>query len=132
MYDEDKQALLTGNARVFSRISVVGTEVVFTEDDYIGDWKYEDFRYVPDTGFLGQFVERLFDCNLLGVPLNVDLTNAEINVQFGIMATPNAPIHWYDYGNFIVTKKEYNDTEDKTAIQCSDYTKLFNTNFCNF
>ncbi len=129
MYEEDKQALLTGAAKVFSRISVVGTEVVFTEDDYIGDWTYEDFRYVPDTGFLGQFVERLFDCNLLGVPLNVDLTNAEINVQFGIMATPNAPIHWYDYGNFIVTKKEYNDTEDTTVIECSDYTKLFNTNF---
>lgn len=129
MYDEDKQALLSGGARVYSRISLVGTNTVFTENDYIGDWKYEDFRYVPDTGFLGQFVERLFDCNLLGIPLNINLMDAEINVQFGVMATPDAPIHYYDYGNFIVTKVTYNDTEDKTSIQCSDYTKLFNGTF---
>ena len=131
MTNDDKAAILNGGAKVFSTVTVVGTNFIFTEDDYISNWTYEDFRYVPDTGFLGEFVEKLFDCELLGVPLNCDLENATVNLKLGVMATPGAPIHYYDYGNFIVTKVTYSDTDDKTKIECADYAKLFNGTFTN-
>ena len=131
VYNEDKQALLNGNARVYSRISIPNTQIVFTEDDYISNWTYEDFRYVPDTGFLGQFVERVFKCDLLGIPLNIDINNTRLHVEFGVKSRPDAPIHYYQYGDFIVVKSSYNDTEDKTTIECRDLAKLFNDKFIN-
>ena len=127
----DKQAILRGGERIYSRIKVLDTNYIFSEDDYIGNWNYEDFRYVPDTGFLGQFVERIFDCELLGIPLECDLNNKTIELEIGVKATPASGINYYNYGRFIVTKCTYSDTDDKTKIECADFAKLFNDNFVN-
>lgn len=123
----DKQALKNNGYTVLAKISIVGTDTVFTEDDYIVDWDYEDYRYVPNTGFIGQFVERLLDGNLQNISDGVILEDTEINLQLGIVnALDNNTTTWYDYGNFLITKVEKTDTTGNYKFESADYTKKFN------
>lgn len=124
--NEDKQLLKENAALVVCKISVVGTELVYTEDDYIADWKYEDFRYVPENGFIGQFVERLLDGKFKNLPTDLILENKEINLQLGIKNPENDNVNYYDYGNFIITKIGDTDASGETSFESSDYTKKFN------
>lgn len=124
--DIDKQALLENAATVITKIRIVGTDIEFTEDDYVAEWTYEDFRYVPENGFIGQFVERLFDGKLLQIPDGVSLENQEINMQLGIVNNLDNKTTFYDYGNFIVTELSVADTTGQYTYKSSDYTKRFN------
>lgn len=126
----DKQALKENGYTVLSKITIVGTDTVFTEDDHIVDWEYEDYRYVPDNGFIGQFVERILDGNLQDISEDVILENTEINLQLGIVnALDNNTTTWYDYGNFLITKVEKTDTTGEYKFESADYTKKFNKVF---
>lgn len=151
----DKQALKENSYTVLSKITIVGTDTVFTEDDHIVDWTYEDYRYVPNNGFIGQFVERLFDGNLQDISEDINLEDTEINLQIGIVhnldntsiLTENSNLlltensqnlilernypttTWYDYGNFLVTKVEKTDTTGEYKFESADYTKKFNKVF---
>ena len=128
--DIDKQALKENGYRVLSKITIVGTNTIFTEDDHIVNWDYEDYRYVPDNGFIGQFVERIFDGNLQDISEDVILEDTEINLQLGIVnALDNNTTTWYDYGNFLVTKVEKTDTTGNYKFESADYTKKFNKVF---
>ena len=126
----DKQALKENGYTVLSKITIVGTQTVFTEDDYIVDWDYEDYRFVPNTGFIGQFVERILDGNLQNISDGVILEDTEINLKLGIKnALDNNTVTWYDYGNFLVTKVEKTDTTGNYKFESADYTKKFNKVF---
>lgn len=126
----DKQALKENGYRVLSKITIVGTDTVFTEDDHIVNWEYEDYRYVPNNGFIGQFVERILDGNLQDISEDVILENTEINLQLGIVnALDNNTTTWYDYGNFLITKVEKTDTTGEYKFESADYTKKFNKVF---
>jgi hypothetical protein len=126
----DKQALKENGYRVLSKITIVGTDTVFTEDDHIVNWEYEDYRYVPNNGFIGQFVERILDGNLQDISEDVILENTEINLQLGIVnALDNDTTTWYDYGNFLITKVEKTDTTGEYKFESADYTKKFNKVF---
>ena len=126
----DKQALKENGYRVLSKITIVGTDTVFTEDDHIVNWDYEDYRYVPDNGFIGQFVERILDGNLQDISEDTILEDTEINLQLGIVNTlDNNTTTWYDYGNFLITKVEKTDTTGNYKFESADYTKKFNIPF---
>lgn len=126
----DKQALKENGYTVLSKITIVGTDTVFTEDDHIVDWTYEDYRYVPNNGFIGQFVERILDGNLQDISEDVVLEDTEINLQLGIVnALDNNTTTWYDYGNFLITKVEKTDTTGNYKFESADYTKKFNKVF---
>ena len=127
--DLDKQVLKENGYTALSKITIVGTNTVFTEDDSIVDWKYEDYRYVPDVGFVGQFVERLFDGNLQNISENTILEDTEINLQLGIVNKIDNQTTWYDYGNFLVTKVQKEDTSGNYKFESADYTKKFNKVF---
>ena len=79
--DIDKDAILQNAATFSSSIEVLDTDIVFTEEDSLVDWTLEDFRYVPNNGFIGQFVERLLDGNLVNIPADVNLENARIKMN---------------------------------------------------
>ena len=127
--DKDKQAILDNSARILSKIQIVGTDIVFSENDYISEWEYEDYRYVPENGFIGQFVERLFDGQLRNIPENINIENKELNLKVGIINGEETT--WYDYGNFIVTKPGEQDTTGITSFESADYAKKFNTQYKN-
>lgn len=124
--DLDKQALLENSVTTVAKIKILGTDETLTEDDYIVDWTYEDYRYVPDNGFIGQFVERILDGKLSNLPNNVSLENMEINLQLGIVNGIDNVTTYYDYGNFLVTSVKQEDTTGYYTFQSSDYTKKFN------
>lgn len=125
----DKQALIQNAATVRSTIEVVGTNYKFTEEDYLVDWTLEDFRYVPNNGFIGQFVERLLDGNLSRIPSDVVLENARIKLQMTINNKLDDSNYTYDYGTFIVTKVDKKDTTGKLSFESCDIAKLFNIEY---
>lgn len=65
---EDINALIDGTATIESKIRILPTddeeEIVITQDDLLKSWNYEDFRYVPEIGFIGMFVERTLEGEL--------------------------------------------------------------------
>ena len=127
--DVDKQAIINEQARILTKVTLVSTGEVFTEDDSLSNWEYEDFRYVPNQGFIGQFVERLMDVTLKGVEANSTLVDQEINVQLGVDNKNTETLTYYDMGNFIVTKVGDTDTSGNVVVESSDYTKKFNTEY---
>lgn len=127
--NNDKQALISEKARIFAKITILTTGDVFTEDDSLSDFNYEDFRYVPDQGFIGQFVERLMDITLKDIPVDTSIVDEEINLQIGIKNEIYDTTTFYDLGNFIVTKVGDTDTTGNVKIESADYTKKFNKTF---
>lgn len=127
--NREKQLLL-GNAPVLSRITLYaedGTALqVFNENDYLVDWDYEDFRYVPDQGFIGQFVERLLDGHLMNIPDTLSLEDKEISVEIAVVDNELEEQVYHNYGRFIITKIEKEDTTGSYKFESSDYTKKFN------
>lgn len=71
MSDSDKTALIENSCVILSKIIIQNDDSTTTELDetnYIMNWDLEDFRYVPNEGFIGQFVEK----QLTGKLKNVD------------------------------------------------------------
>nr|DAM69558.1 MAG TPA: hypothetical protein [Bacteriophage sp.] len=124
--DLDKKSILENSARILSTISVVGTDISFTEETNIAEWSYEDYRFVPENGFIGQFTERLLDGKLKGLESNVNIENAEINLKIGIINGIDNKTTYYDYGNFLITKVGEKDTTGTTSFESADFVKKFN------
>ena len=159
--EEDKQALRDSTAAVRCRLVVKATdtlpEMVLTENDSVKDWEYTDERYVPQQGFIGQFVARTLTGNLQNISDDFNIEGREIELQFGVakigelfsyittesglaLLTESGQyivlgrlggedVTWYSFGNFIVTNPEDNEVSDNTKFEAMDYTKLFNQKF---
>ena len=132
MIDSDKQALLNNTCTVPTKIIVDngdGTTTTLTESDYVLDWNYEDFRYVPNEGFLGQFVERVLTGNLKNVNDSFSIVDKKIELKFGITTVNNnvETTNWYSLGHFIVNQPSDDNVKDKTQFKAVDYTKYFET-----
>lgn len=134
MIDSDKQALIDNICTVPTKIIVNngdGTTTTLTESDYVLDWNHEDFRFVPNEGFIGQFVERIVTGNLKNVDDSFSITDKEIEVQFGITTENNGieTTNWYSLGHFIVSNPSDDNVKDKTSFKAIDYTKYFEKPF---
>ena len=161
MIESDKIALQNSTAAIRCKLIVKATdtlpEIVLTDDDAIKDWTYTDERYVPQKGFIGQFVARTLEGNLQDISDDFNIEGREIELQIGVidlgerviyMQTENGiqlmtetgeiirlnqlsedRINWYSYGNFIITNPEDNEVSDNTKFEAMDYTKLFNKSF---
>ena len=128
MRDEDKQALLNNIATIPYKIEIVGTDIVLTERDIISS-DYEDFRYVDsDSICIGQFVARVLKGEISTYRTSFTLDNKDIKVSFGVKIG-NAEPTWYSLGNFLITKAELDDVNDKVSFEAMDYTKIFNKEF---
>jgi hypothetical protein len=104
-------------------------EIILTEEDAIKNWEYTDERYVPQQGFIGQFVARTLEGNLQNISEDFDIENREIELIIGVVNVNKNTTNWYSLGNFIVTDPEDNEVKDNTKFQAMDYTKLFNKRF---
>lgn len=128
MTDTDKDVLLSNIATIPYKIEIVGTDIVLTERDIISS-DYEDFRYVDsDSICIGQFVSRVLKGEISTYRTSFTLDNKEIKVSFGVKIGNNDPT-WYSLGNFLITKAELNDVNDKVSFEAMDYTKIFNKTF---
>ena len=133
--NNDKALLLNGGAATLSNIRLLdgeGHEFLITDDNYLSEWNYEDYRYVPENGFIGQFVERIFDGVLLGMPTDVSLEGKEIKPALGIQDIHNAATNYYDMGTFIITSIGEKDKTGSSKFQSSDYAKKFNILYKDF
>ena len=169
MLEEDKLALKESTAAIRCKIIVKKTdtlpEIVLTdgftlndnEHPSIKDWTYTDERYVPQQGFIGQFVARTLEGNLQDISENFNIENREIELMLGVVNIGSRftyletteglrliteqgeyiilsdlgedKTNWYSLGNFIVTNPEDNEVSDNTKFEAMDYTKLFNKKF---
>lgn len=169
MLNEDKIALRDSTAAIRCKLIVKATstlpemvltdgfELVTGEFPAIKDWEYTDERYVPQQGFIGQFVARTLSGNLQDISDDFNIEGREIELQMGIVhigsrftyVTTESGVklltesgeyvvfgdlgedktNWYSFGTFIVTNPEDNEVSDNTKFEAMDYTKLFNAKF---
>ena len=160
--DADKDALYTGFATIKTKIIVLPDannteELVLTEKDAIKSWTHTDERYVPDNGFIGQFIARTLDGELQNITDDFNIENREIELRLGIvqmgsntenltsedgliLTTENNTkvanrtfdediVTWYSLGNFLITKPEDDNVSDNTKFESFDYTVKFNVDF---
>lgn len=134
--NNDKALLLNNGASALSSIILYdeegNQEFTFKEDDFLVDWTYEDYRYVPEHGFIGEFVERIFDGTLLNVPDNISLDGKEINPQLGISDIDSGSTNYYSLGTFIVTNIGEKDKDGSYHFESADYGKKFNVPYVDF
>lgn len=128
MSDSDKQALLDGSATIQTKIEIIPINneepIILDENNSIVNWDYEDFRYVKDEGWIGQFVARQVTGVLRNINNSFVMTNREFILWLGVKKNNN--VNWYSLGNFLVTKINDNEVSDKTTFEALDYTKRFN------
>lgn len=131
MLNEDKQALIDGLAAIRCNLIIKATEtlpeIVLTERDAIKDWEYNDERYVPQQGFIGQFVARTISGNLQNISDDFNIEGREIELQLGVVYGETT--NWYSFGNFLITDPTDDNVTDNTKFEAMDYAKLFNKRF---
>ena len=74
MNELDKLALINNECSIKTKI-ILDNGIVLTESDCVLSWDYEDFRYVPNQGFIGQFVERVVNGKFKNVDDSFTLEN---------------------------------------------------------
>lgn len=133
--DNDKELLKTNACAIKTKIIVKSLneeeqDIVLTEDDYVKDWLYTDERYVPDEGFIGQFVARTLSGNVQNVGEDFNIENREIELQMAIVTLDGTETEtWYSLGTFYVTKPEEDNVSDNTSFEAFDKAILFNQDF---
>lgn len=131
--NRDKDLLLN-NTAVRSRLTLIDSNIVLDEDTNITNWVLEDFRYVPNQGFIGQFVERLLDGELQNIPEDLVLENKIVKLEIGVVdnSLPSPDnVTYYDYGNFMITSVNATDTTGDVTFEACDFTKYFNKTYAD-
>lgn len=130
---EDKEALRNNTAAIRAKLIVKETdndgEIILTDNDSIKSLTYNDDRYVPDQGWIGQFVARTLEGELQNITEGFNIENRTIEFLLGVYRFNDKITTWYSFGNFIVTKPENDDVTDNTKFTAMDYTKKFNQEF---
>lgn len=125
MSDLDKLALINNECAIKTKI-ILNDGTILTESDYVENWDYEDFRYVPNQGFIGQFVERIVNGKLKNVDDSFTLENKVIELQFAVVRNDGTET-WYSLGHFIVNSPSDDNVSDNTSFKAVDVTKYFET-----
>jgi copper(I)-binding protein len=135
----------------------VPNKTVLTESDAIKTWELNDERYVPNDGFIGQFVSRTLTGELHNIDDDFSIENKDVELQIGVvhlgtrytwLTTEDGDIlidemgnriylkdlgndmtTWYSLGNFLITKPEDDEVKDNTKFEAFDYAVKFNADF---
>ena len=138
MSDEVRELLLSNNCTITSIVDIVTgldeTEnlITITSDDYLESWDVEDFRYVPNVGLIGQFVQKKLS---MTVKNGFDVSNLSNQIGFVSFIVNEAPkaedgkTILYRVGMFIFDEVNKDDVKDKTTITGVDFTKIFEQKF---
>lgn len=131
MEDNVKQALLDGSATIQTKIEIITDDneenIILDEQNGVISWDYEDFRYVKDEGWIGQFVARQVNGVVKNVSDDFSMTDKEFILHMGVKIGDNTT--WYSLGNFLVNKVTDDEVNDKTSFEALDYTKKFNQTY---
>lgn len=158
--DEDKAALNSGNCAIRTKIIVspgTNEETVLTERNSVKTWNHIEERYVPDVGFIGQFIARELSGELHNISDDFCLDNKRIELQMAVLRTIEDWVFlttedgiyvitedgkqisvdtnydvietWYSLGTFVVMEPEDDEVRDNTTFNAMDLTVLFNKEF---
>lgn len=159
--DADKRALKDGSGVIKTRLIVKAEknlpEIILTEEDSVKTWDVNEERYVPNNGFIGQYVARELSGELQNISDDFNIENRTIQVCMGIVqlgsrfqylstesndiiVTENGDMliarelpeditTWYTLGSFIVTEPTDDEVNDNTKFNAMDYTVLLNIDF---
>ena len=132
MNDNDKLALIDGSAKVQTQIEIrpliAGeTSLILREYNYISKWDMEDYKYVPNHGFIGQFVERILNVSLKNLPTDAKFENKELVLKLGVLT--DAGVTWYSLGTFLIYKAKYDDVAGLWNLKGKDFCKKFNKKY---
>lgn len=159
--DVDKRALKDGSGVIKTRLIVKAEknlpEIILTEEDSVKTWDINEERYVPNNGFIGQYVARELSGELQNISDDFNIENRTIQVCMGIVqlgsrfqylstesndiiVTENGEMlianelpeditTWYTLGSFIVTEPTDDEVNDNTKFNAMDYTVLLNIDF---
>lgn len=138
MSDEVRELLLSGECTITSIVNILtGLDetkdlITITSDDYLESWDVEDFRYVPNVGLIGQFVQKKLS---MTVKNGFDVSNLSNQLGFVSFIVNEAPktedgkTVLYRVGMFIFDEVNKDDVKDKTTITGVDFTKIFEQKF---
>lgn len=133
MIDTDKDSLIDGSCSIKTKIIIknydTNGDLILTEQESVKDWTLEDERYVPDKGFIGQFVARTLTGNLQNISDDFNIQDKRIELRFCISRFKSTVENWYSLGTFIVDKPTDNEVIDNTKFTAYDLTILSNINF---
>lgn len=137
--DEFKTWLSTHNTIVYYELTTpteislsnysIQDTIILTEEDSVKDWTIDDTRYVPDVGFMGQFVAKELNGNLQNITDDFNIENKYVNIQMGISTFQGSTTDWYSRGTFLINKPTDDEVRDNTKFDGYDLTVLFNIPF---
>lgn len=159
--NDDKIRLINNSVAISTKIIIKATdnlpEIILTESDAIKTWEHIEERYVPDNGFIGQFVARTLNGELHNISDDFNIENREVELQIGLVQlgsriqylytedgekvlTENGiPIKiseldsdiitWYSLGTFLISTPEDDEVLDNTKFEAFDLTVRFNQGF---
>lgn len=132
MSNTDIQALLNGSAAIQTKIEILPqvageSSIILTESNGVVSWDYEDFRFIKDQGFIGQFIAKQVTGTIKNPSDNFSMTDREFKLQMGIKV--GNTLTWYSLGNFLVTKVTDDEVKDTTKFEALDYAKKFNKRY---
>lgn len=132
MNQEDIDVLLNKTATIQTEIEILPISdneesIILNEENSIIKWDYEDYRYVKDEGWIGQFVARKLIVELKNISDDFIVEDRECILKLGIKNVDI--INWYSLGNFLIKKPNDNNVKDITKFEALDYTKKFNQTY---
>lgn len=116
---------------VYGKIKVIDTNEVFTQDDYLKDFKVSDLRFIPDQGIFGGAVAKELKINFVNVDKEFTLQDKEVEAYNSVIDEDEGYIYEIKYGRFIVQHPETEDTTDNTSITALDYMVKANEPYVN-
>lgn len=132
MNQEDIDVLLNKTATIQTEIEILPISdneesIILNEENSIIKWDYEDYRYVKDEGWIGQFVARKLIVELKNISDDFIVEDRECILRLGIKNVDI--INRYSLGNFLIKKPTDNNVKDITKFEALDYTKKFNQTY---
>lgn len=103
--------------------------MLLTEKNSVKTWKIDTERYVPDNGFIGQFVAKEVSGTFQNITDDFNIENKQVQIQFGVSKLNSTVTNWYSQGTFIISKPTDDEVVDNTKYSGYDLAILFNIDF---
>ena len=131
--ESDKQLLISGQCTILTKVIVKDYnddgDLILTEKDSVKTWDVEESRYVPDVGFVGQFIARELSGELQNITDTFNIQDKTVTILMGITQYESTQTTWYSLGDFIIDEPKEDDVDDNTKYSGFDLTVLFNKDF---
>lgn len=129
MNTKDIEALINNGATIQTKIKILGDNPIeLTEENSVKDWELTDERYVPDNGFIGQFVAKSLKGNLKDITKDFNMENKYIELYMGVKIG-DAEATFYNLGTYLVDKATNDNVKGTSKFEAQDMTIKFNVPF---